>query len=444
MLKRQLGAQGHGPVNGGGPGAAGPPDPTPGPGDGDGPAPGDGPVFTSDSGSLSFPPKPTNPPGNDKPPPSSAARPPPPATTSNSPPPAAGTTTSSTSPTPDATTTSSTSSAAPTTIAVPTTSIRSTPLITATGFVATSSFGSVTLPSITTTVDPTSSSSASTTPSATSGVSVGKVVGGIAGGLVGVAIIGFLVSFILRRLRKRNRRNTFNDDDFRQSQFITDNNSDPLSAPNMAQRTHNITPSVGSGPGVAGQGAYHQSNTAAYGGDDAYNAPAPVAAGYGGAGYGAAGYGATGYGTTAAGMGAANAALHERPRYTYGQANDDEGSEIAHGAYSSQPQVQAPYNPEAYGSYAAYAGAPAGYQEATREYQAHPQQGSYAQGGYHDQQQYGGGHYGVAVADPGPAVVSHAGAHSTSPSPRDPGTMNGTRGPNTRSVVQDDDVYGGI
>lgn len=41
------------------------------------------------------------------------------------------------------------------------------------------------------------------------------------------------------------------------------------------------------------------------------------------------------------------------PRYTYGQANDNGASDIAHGAYSSRPQPQGTYNPEVYGSYAA-------------------------------------------------------------------------------------------
>lgn len=172
----------------------------------------------------------------------------------------------------------------------------------------------------------------------------------------------------------------------------------------------------------------------------------------GAAGYGATGYGATGYGATAAGVGAAAAGgqLHERPRYTYGQHNEEEADDIAHGVYSSQPQPQMPYNPEAYGSYAVYdqhngpAPAAGGYQEATREYQG--QQG-YVQGGYQAQEFGGGGQsYGVAVADSGPSAsaTSTPGAHPSASSPRDPSSLTGNRGPNTRSVVQDDDVYGGI
>lgn len=50
--------------------------------------------------------------------------------------------------------------------------------------------------------------------------------------------------------------------------------------------------------------------------------------------------------------GVGNNTLHERPNYTYGTAydlavNDDS---IA-GPYSSQPQLQSAYNPEAYASY---------------------------------------------------------------------------------------------
>lgn len=50
-----------------------------------------------------------------------------------------------------------------------------------------------------------------------------------------------------------------------------------------------------------------------------------------------------------------------------GYQNDDESFS---GAYSSQPQPQAPYNPEAYGAYVPYnGGGGAGYQEAVRGYQ---------------------------------------------------------------------------
>lgn len=62
-----------------------------------------------------------------------------------------------------------------------------------------------------------------------------------------------------------------------------------------------------------------------------------------------------------AGQGAFGAAMvhpvQERAQYTYGQeydiyGNDDGREHAAGGAYSSEPQVQTTYNPEAYGSYA--------------------------------------------------------------------------------------------
>lgn len=175
---------------------------------------------------------------------------------------------------------------------------------------------------------------------------------------------------------------------------------------------------------MAGHGAYH--------GDADMFAADPAGA--------AAGYGAT----SAGGM------LHERPRYTYGQDRgqaDDNFSEVAHGAYSSQPQAQVAYNPEAYGSYAVYdadTSAAGGYQEATREYQGQSQLG-HAQGGYDNQY---GQYDNYVVADPGPA--SHAGpapiVRSTSganPTSRDPAPANTSRAQNARSIV-DDDVYGGI
>lgn len=63
-------------------------------------------------------------------------------------------------------------------------------------------------------------------------------------------------------------------------------------------------------------------------------------------------------GTNMAGHGAYTAAapIQERQAYTYGQGYDggagDDNSDIAHGAYSSEPHPQAAYNPEVYGSYA--------------------------------------------------------------------------------------------
>lgn len=236
-------------------------------------------------------------------------------------------------------------------------------------------------------------------------------------------------------MRKRNRRDTILGDDFRNSQFFAgasaggngnhNGNDDDLEPPSMAERHHSFAPSVASGPGMAGQGAFQVGAT--------YNNGAPTTDRYGAAGYGATAYGA-------AGAGAAGA-LQERPRYAYGQQNAEEVDDMAHGVYSSQPQPQAPYNPEAYGSYATYGGgaAGAGYQEATREYQG--QHGGYNQSHNDPFNAHTG--YGVAVADPGPQAPRAAGAHPTTA--RDPASLSGNRGENARSVaVQDDDVYGGI
>ena len=95
------------------------------------------------------------------------------------------------------------------------------------------------------------------------------------------------------------------------------------------------------------------------------------------------------------------AVLQERPKYVYGQdptpanqqlQNDDNGSDAAHGGvYSSEPQAQSTYNPEAYGSYVQYKDVGNGvstgsamYQDAQRAYQG--QQGyDY---GTHNQSQY--------------------------------------------------------
>lgn len=165
---------------------------------------------------------------------------------------------------------------------------------------------------------------------------------------------------------------------------------------------------------------------------------------HGGAGYDTGAAGAGGYGATAYGAAAAGGAMQERPRYAYGQHNHDEMDDMANGVYSSQPQPQVSYNPEAYGSYANYGGAATGvgYQEATREYQGQ-QHDAYAQDGYQNDPFSSHTRYGVAVADPGPTTSSGAaGAHPSAA--RDAAHLSGKRGANTRSVVQDDDVYGGI
>lgn len=236
-------------------------------------------------------------------------------------------------------------------------------------------------------------------------------------------------------MRKRNRRDTIVDDDFDNSDFGSGipagdtgirgvNDNDILEPSSMTQRHNSFAPSVASGPGMAGHGAFH--------GGAAYDSSVANVGGYD-----ATGYGAVGYGTTEV---VSNRVMQERPKYTYGQQNDEEVDDVAHGIYSSQPQPQVSYNPEVYGSYAAYNGHSPDYQEATREYQGQ-QHGSYNshQNGLFDADPG----YGVAVADPGPTSSGVTGAHPSGS--RDQATLTGNRGENTRSVaVQDDDVYGGI
>ncbi|KAG2011973.1 hypothetical protein CC2G_012030 [Coprinopsis cinerea AmutBmut pab1-1] len=225
-------------------------------------------------------------------------------------------------------------------------------------------------------IDPTSS----TEP--TGGISTGAVVGGIAGALVGLALLGGIVSFLLRKWR--NRRRDDDEDfgtDFRRSAFVQD------SRPESMTQTGGFASSI-AGAGVAGQGAYGQysdKEQVAY--DISGNDVVPVAQ--------TTGYGATDHSAHHGG------GLQERPKYVYGQADphsqhDDDVSEHAHGVYSSQPQMQTAYNPEAYGSYAAYDNT-AGYQQPTREYQG--QQGytdntGYGAQGYgYDQTAYGNNNY---------------------------------------------------
>ena len=170
--------------------------------------------------------------------------------------------------------------------------------------------------------------------------------------------------------------------DFRKSAFVQDGTR-PSSMAEVA-RGHTVAPSIGS-PGMAGQGAFSYGATNSS--TSAYSDPAAS--------------------TTAVAAAAASAshALQERPKYVYGQADaseqqqhsgDDDLSEHAHGAYSSEPQVQQSYNAESYGSYAAYDGN-AGYQDATREYQG---QEGYGQEGYAAQgyDAYGNHPYGQQYA----------------------------------------------
>ena len=155
----------------------------------------------------------------------------------------------------------------------------------------------------------------------------------------------------------------------------------------MAETRQSFAPSVASGPGMAGHGAFQ--------GGAAYHSNVPNAA--------------PGYGAGATGV-VSNRVMQERPKYTYGQQTEEEVDEVAHGIYSSQPQPQVSYNPEVYGSYAAYNSHSTGYQEVTREYQGQQQDDYNAHPGY-----------GVAVADPGPSASS--GPHPSNP--RDQATLTG-------------------
>ncbi|KAJ3493497.1 hypothetical protein NLJ89_g11006 [Agrocybe chaxingu] len=250
---------------------------------------------------------------------------------------------------------------------------------TATNTRQTSSFRSVTP----TDVDNAGSTvSASAVPEATSGVSTGSIVGGVVGAIAGIALFGFLIMFFLRK--------------WSASAAMLPATS-PTSAPSgvppsyLTSRVPN-TPDMGRTPGTT---------------TSRLRSPAPSVPTWQATAQPAL--------TTATppsqALAAANnttattSPLQERPKYVYGQdptaattgndaAVEDDLSDHAHGAYSSQPQVQAAYNPEAYGSYAKYEDGTAtgtavttgGYQDATREYQA---QGGYAvSGNVYDQQAY--------------------------------------------------------
>lgn len=216
-------------------------------------------------------------------------------------------------------------------------------------------------------------------------------------------------------------------EDFRHSEFLGSNtpiHDPPLQPPSMAQFSRDST----SSPGMAGQGAYGSGNHMYSDG-----APAPYAVGR----HAVPDWGAP------AGVGAAGATAS---RHDYGQRSAEDVDDVSHGVYSSQPQQQMAYNPEAYGSYADYGhdnhAATGGYQEATREYQG---QHAYSAGGYSAQEFGGGATYGVAVADPSHGS-SAAGAHASTftPAVRDQSKVINNRQENARSMVQDDDVYGGI
>jgi len=153
------------------------------------------------------------------------------------------------------------------------------------------------------------------------------------------------------------------------SDFGTFNRSvEKPAAADMSEKGHNVAPSVSSaaGAGMAGFGSAAAAATVPVAKNE-NNAPIATAPAV---------------------------PLQERPKYVYGQepvssktggATDDD---TTHGAYSTEPQMQASYNAEAYGNYAH-----AAYQDAEREYQG---QTGYAHGGYdqqYDQQQYAQGQY---------------------------------------------------
>ncbi|KAG6877535.1 hypothetical protein C0993_006228, partial [Termitomyces sp. T159_Od127] len=155
---------------------------------------------------------------------------------------------------------------------------------------------------------------------------------------------------------RRWRRNRIRDEDFNPEDFVrgpdmtetgNSQNNNPFNPapPNPAFRHHSIAPSIGSGPNMAGQGAY------AFGNDASYAGAAYTNANYasGGAAAGTAAYG------------------------TY-EAHDD----AINGAYSSDPRPQQAYNAEAYGSYAystnaVTTGSQHAHPYSSNEYQAHYQ-----------------------------------------------------------------------
>ncbi|PFH50278.1 hypothetical protein AMATHDRAFT_61329 [Amanita thiersii Skay4041] len=139
------------------------------------------------------------------------------------------------------------------------------------------------------------------------------------------------------------------------------------------------------------------------------------------------------------------AAIHNRHPYAsgpgynapygaYGSSDPHFDDEAINGAYSSQPQPQASYNPEVYGSYVPYHADP-GYQEATREYQAQrAYESPLATTNY-------------VVPDQGPAApLPLPGETTTSPTPRPaPTTAHSARAEQTKSAAYtEDDVYGGF
>ncbi|CAA7265158.1 unnamed protein product [Cyclocybe aegerita] len=305
-------------------------------------------------------------------PPTSTSRPP---TSSSTPPPRTTPTPTSTSRTSTSTTTSSSSSSASssssssssassTSSSARTTTTPVAGLVNTSTTRQTSSFRSVTP----TDVDSAGSTvSASAVPEATSGVSTGSIVGGVVGAIAGIALFGFLIMFFLRKWRRQRRYAARHESDFgtfRRSAFVSDKSG--ANTPDMAEHPgHNVAPSISSAVGT---------NMAGYGATGMTTATPPSQA-----------LAAANNNTSA------TSPLQERPKYVYGQdptpatsgnnaAIEDDLSDHAHGVYSTQPQVQAAYNPEAYGSYAKYEDG-----TATGTAQAYYDQSAYAQGGYDPQ-----------------------------------------------------------
>lgn len=168
-----------------------------------------------------------------------------------------------------------------------------------------------------TTSSATTGTSSSNNSKTVGGTPIGVIVGAIAGGLFGLICLMVLVSYIVRWWSKNKADRDFVDD--YNPPVTTDDNSAPDFQPPMTQ--HHSSPSLSSSVGIAGQGVLaSRANTMA------------------------------GRGTHRGGYG------------SYPSVDD----ESINGIYSSQPQLQAPYNPESYGQYAY---PDAAYQEAMRDYQ---------------------------------------------------------------------------
>jgi len=151
-------------------------------------------------------------------------------------------------------------------------------------------------------------------------MSVGALVGIVAGGLFGALILLMLGSYLLRWWRRHSAERDFVDEYNEPSPDFSPSRGNSVREPPMSQPVS--SPSFGAGAGLAGQGIM------------------------------------------------ATRAAMRTPGYSGGYGGYQNDDESIGGAYSSQPQPQSPYNPEAYGAYVPYnGGGGAGYQEAVRGYQ---------------------------------------------------------------------------